>query len=136
MRLLVERFDLGCRDLVFIMVAKMRADVIDYRRNLRLAEHRRRTPESDGMSGAKGWHVASSHQNRQRHVLARCQCRVLGERRIMTRADRTGCILHVATPTNMLVYLLAIRCIDRRRVQNASGMGERRRLHEHRSRQT
>src|SRR5258708_1700211 len=100
MLLLVERFDLGCRDPVFIMFAKMPADVMDSRRNLRLAEHCRRTAESDGMSGAKGRHVASSHQNRQRHVLARDQCRVLGERGIMTRADRATCILHVATPAN------------------------------------
>ena len=53
----------------------------------------------------------------------------------MAGADRAAGIGHVATPADMFVNLLAVGRIERRRVQNTGGTGERRCFDEHRARQ-
>src|SRR5476651_2516696 len=68
-RALIERAHFRRSHQVRVVIAKMRAHIVDDRGDLLLGERRGRTPEADGMFGAKRGHVATPHQQCDGHVL-------------------------------------------------------------------
>lgn len=118
-----------CRaDRVFVVIAEMRAHVVDHRRYLRFAEYHRRSGKSDGMFCPKRRHVAPSPQNRESHVLARGQGGVFRESRKSSSASCAAGISHVATLANMLKDVPPVGAAERRSVENTHGICARRRF--------
>src|ERR1700733_6511279 len=82
------------------------------------------------MPGAKRRHVAPTHQDRQRHVMPRCQGAVVRERGKMSCADCPLATRHMAPLADLLEDLPAIGRTEGRRVENAACAGPRRRIEE------
>ena len=99
------------------MIAEVRAHVVDHGRDLRVAERYGGAAEPQGMFLAERRHVAPSHQQRQRHVLARCQGRILCKSRIMSRPHRASAIGHVTSLAYVFVDLPAVHRRQRHRIE-------------------